>query len=174
MKKSIICIIFIIFATSVFGQKNVTDLRQSHAIVLEKFLSKNSDFDFLSQRAIDDNFLKDMNKWFGKTITPYYQVGDFNNDKIQDFAMILSRKGERKENEGIDTEEYKYDYPLGIVIFNGRKNKSFYLAFKREIEAPLYCFLNFTGKKSNLYFGVFESDADTITFTPIGKGYIAE
>ncbi len=29
-------------------------------------------------------------------------------------------------------------------------------------------------KRKRLYFGVFESDADTFTMTPVGKGYIIE
>ncbi len=61
------------------------------------------------------------------------------------------------------------------MIFNGNKNETFTKAFVEDIEAPLVCFLNVEGtKKKTIYFGVFESDADTRIFTPVGKGYIIE
>jgi hypothetical protein len=89
-----------IFILSVlcFGQKSVADLKPSHATALEQFLSKNKEYQFLSSKVIDAEYMKFIRKSFGKTFEPYYQVGDFNHDKIVDFAIILSRKGERKEN----------------------------------------------------------------------------
>jgi hypothetical protein len=158
-----------------FGQKRVADLSPTHAAALEAFLSTNKNYQFLSEKVQDAEYLKEMSKYFGKTIKPYYQVADFNHDKIIDFAMILSRKGEPKENEGITSEPHKYDYPLAVIIFNGNKNGTFRKAFIEDIEAPLACFLNVEGtKKKQIYFGVFESDADTRIFTPAGKGYIIE
>ncbi len=157
-----------------FGQKAVADLKPSHVIALEQFLSKNKKYQFLSSKVIDAEYMKFIRESFGKTFEPYYQVADFNRDKIADFAIILSRKGERKEN-GATSEEHKHDYPLAVVIFNGNKNGTFRKAFVEDIEAPLVCFLNVEGtKKRTFYFGVFESDADTRIFTPAGKGYIIE
>ena len=157
-----------------FGQKTVADLKPSHATALEQFLSKNKEYQFLSSKVIDAEYMKFIRESFGKTFAPYYRVADFNLDKIADFAVILSRKGERKEN-GATSEEHKYDYPLAVVIFNGNKNGTFTKAFVEDIEAPLVCFLNVEGtKKKTIYFGVFESDADTRIFTPVGKGYIVE
>jgi len=165
-----------IFILSVlcFGQKAVADLKPSHATALEQFLSKNKEYQFLSSKVIDAEYMKFIRESFGKIFEPYYQVADFNRDKIADFAIILSRKGERKES-GATSEEHKYDYPLAVVIFNGNKNGTFRKAFVEDIEAPLVCFLNIEGtKKKTIYFGVFESDADTRIFTPVGKGYIIE
>ena len=125
----------------------------------------------MSETVLDSEYLKYMRK-FLKNLKPYYIVGDFNRDKVFDFAMILSRKGVPSDNgEGID-EAHRFDYPLSIIIFNGDKKGKFHQAFIEDIESPTACFLNV--EKKELYFGVFESDADTRIFTPVGKGYIVE
>ena len=174
MKLILSSLCIFIFSVIGFSQKAVADLKPSHAAALEQFLSKNKEYQFLSSKVIDAEYMKFIRESFGKTFEPYYQVADFNRDKIVDFAIILSRKGERKEN-GATSEEHKYDYPLAVVIFNGNKNGTFRKAFLEDIEAPLVCFLNVEGtKKKTIYFGVFETDADTRIFTPAGKGYIIE
>lgn len=170
-------ILLLAFSFSCLAQKRVAELKPKHAAALEQFLSANKSINFMSEKMIDEiepNYLKEMSKEFGKKIVPYYQFGDFNNDRIEDFAMILLRDGETKEN-GATSEGHAFDYPLLIVIFNGQKDGKFRLAFKQEINAPLFCFLNKTGdKREPLYFAVFESDADTMSFAPAGKGYIAQ
>ena len=165
--------IFILSALC-FGQKAIAELKPSHAIALKQFLSKNKEYQFLSSKVIDAEYMKFIRESRGKTFEPYYQVADFNRDKIADFAVILSRKGKRKES-GATSEEHKYDYPLAVVIFNGRKNGTYRKAFVEDIEAPLVCFLNVQGtKKKTVCFGVFETDAHTRIFTPVGKGYIGK
>ena len=173
----VICsIAVILFLMSVsLGQKRVADLDTKHAAAHEVFLSSNKDYGFLSENVLDSEYLKDMRKFF-KGIKPYYFVGDCNGDRIDDFALILSRKGNRKDNgEGL-SESHRYDYPLAVIIFNGDKKGKFRKAFIEDVEAPLACFLNIevVKKKRELYFGVFESDADTRIFSPAGKGYIIE
>lgn len=168
-------ILILIFSFSVFGQKSVTDLKPSHAVALEQFLSKNKKYQFLSEKAIDAEYLAQMREWFGKTLKPYYAVGDFNHDKITDFALILSREGTPRKNEDVYSEDLQYDYPLAVVIFNGSKAGTFRQAFIEDIDAPLVCLLSVEGnRKKVLSFGVAESDADTKFFTPVGKGYIIE
>lgn len=175
MKFYISILITLVLAFPAFAQKTVKDLKPAHAIALENFLSKNKTYSFLSEKSLDAEYLAEVRKWFGKTLNPYYHVGDFNHDKITDFALILSRKGEPKEDKGVTSEPHKYVYPLAIIIFNGIKNGIFRQAFLEDVEVPLACFLNTDGdKKKELYFGVFESDADTMLFTPVGKGYIIE
>lgn len=164
----------LLFSFSAFGQKSVADLKPAHAAALEEFLSENKQYEFLSSKVIDADYLSYMRETFGKNFEPYYQVGDFNHDKFTDFAIIVSRKGERKES-GATSEEHKYDYPLAVVIFNGDKNGKFKKVFHEDLEAPLVSFLNVEGsKKRTLYFGVFETDAHTRMFTSAGKGYIVE
>ncbi len=174
MKLILSSLCIFILSAFCFGQRAVANLKPSHAIALEQFLSKNKEYQFLSSKVIDSEYMKFIRESFGKTFEPYYQVADFNHDKIADFAIILSRKGERKETDAT-SEEHKYDYPLAVVIFNGNKNGTFTKAFIEDVEAPLICFLNVEGtKKKTIYFGFFESDADTRIFTPVGTGYIIE
>jgi hypothetical protein len=167
---------FCVFILSVlcFGQRAVTDLKSLHATALEQFLSENKQYQFLSSKVIDAEYMNFIRETFGKTFEPYYQTADFNRDKIADFAVILSRKGKRKASSATSAE-HKYDYPLAVVIFNGNKNGTFRKAFVENIEAPHDCFLNVdgTGKKT-VYFGVFESDADTRIFMSAGKGYVVK
>lgn len=160
-----------VFIFSASGQKSIADLQPKHAAALEQFLSSHKDYGFMSEKVLDLQYLNDMRQHF-KGLKPYYNVGDFNKDKITDFAMILSRKGERKFLGENMSPEHEYDYPLAIIIFNGNKKGRFSKAFIEDIEAPTACFLNVEDKE--LYFGIFESDADTRIFTPVGKGYIIE
>jgi hypothetical protein len=172
--KKLLPLLILIFAFSAFGQKSVAELKPKHAIALEHFLSKNKDFGFVSEKALDAEYLKEMRKYF-KDLKPYYNAADYNRDGVIDFAMILSKKGEiEDQGEGFG-ETHRYNHPMAIVIFNGIKNGGFRKAFIEEVKVPLACFLNLSDKKKpRLYFGVFESDADTFTMTPVGKGYIIE
>ena len=170
MKYSMLLVLILV--CSAFGQKTVADLQKSHAVALEEFLSANKTYGFMSENFINkdfgDDYLPDMRKWFKKPLKPYYIVGDFNKDKITDFALILSRKVPPKKSED---GEY-FIYSLTVVIFNGNKKGGFAKAFSEDVEVPLNCFLNVENRQ--LYFGVFETDADTMIFTPVGKGYIIE
>ena len=102
--------------------------------------------------------------------------GDLNGDGVSDFAVILSRRGARKDNGQGVAETHRYVYPLAVVIFNGTKKGTYNKALVEDIEAPYVCFLNthtVKGKKK-LYFAVFETDADTRIFSPAGKAYKIE
>lgn len=163
-------------ATLCFSQKTVADLKPIHAVALEQFLSKNKNYQFLSERAFDEEYLKDLRKDFGKSINPYYCVSDFNFDGVLDFALILSRKGEATIAEGTEITPYDHNYPLAVIIFNGNKKGGFTKAFVEDIEAPLVCLIKTdgVGKEKQVFFAVYATDADTRIFTPIGKGYIIE
>jgi len=176
MKINIIIFFLLVFSFCAFGQKSVSELKPAHAIALEGFLSKNKNYQFLSENAIDDEKLKEMREYFEKkSFKPYYLVADLNRDKIEDFALILQRKGTRIVNNLDNGEGYQYDYPLAVIIFNGGKKGTFTKAFIEDIESPLLCFLNVgDGKKKDFYFSIYGSDADTRIFTPVGKGYIIE
>lgn len=155
-------LIILLFMVTAYSQSSVESLDPKHAAALAQFISKNKDYKFLSEKVNDTDDLKYMRETFGKNFTPYYRTGDFNKDKIKDFALILSRHGESKDDG---------DHSLAVVIFNGQRNGTFKQVFIEKVEVPLTCFLNFDEK---LYFGVFESDADTMIFTSAGKGYIVE
>ena len=76
----------------VAAQKSVSELPPAHASALQEFLTKHPELQFLSEREMDKETLKDMRKNFGARLTPYYRTGDFNRDGIQDFAMILAKE----------------------------------------------------------------------------------
>lgn len=126
----------------------------------------------MSENALENEYLKEVYKWFKKPIKPYYAVADFNRDKVLDFAVILSRKGESKDLGKAFSIEHRFEHKLAVVIFNGDKKGGFTKAFIEDVKAPSACFINFEDKQ--LYFGVFESDANTMIFKPVGKGYIVK
>jgi hypothetical protein len=178
MKKLISIIFIFVFSFAVFGQKTVADLKPSHAIALERFLSKTKDYFFLSENMTDDKDIKYSRKWLlGKNRKPYYITGDFNRDGVMDFALILSDISTSTKGGPVrEEEEEKYrEYPLAVVIFNGIKGGGFRQSFIQKVEATYGCYLSLDeDKKKRLYFAVFETDNQTMTFTPVGKGYITE
>lgn len=86
-------LISMLLAVSVLGQKSVDDLRPKHAAELQKYLVTHEGEGFLQEHAIDDETLDEMREYFRKNFMPYYLTGDFNRDKFQDFAVLLTRAG---------------------------------------------------------------------------------
>ncbi len=174
----LLLIAFFVFALSAlcFGQKTVAELKPAHAVALEQFLSENKNYQFLSEKSFEGEYLKDLRKDFGASIKPYYCISDFNFDGISDFALVLSRKGKATPAEGTEGTPYDHNYPLAVIIFNGNKKGRFTKAFIEDVEAPLVCLIKTdgAGKKKQFFFAVYASDADTRIFTPVGKGYIVE
>ena len=162
-------------AFGVRAQVRVTDLQASHAAALKQFLRTNGEYSFLSERALDQTYLKEMRQYF-KNLKPYYNTGDFNRDGFGDFALILNRKGKRKDNGQGMAETHRYDQPLAIVIFNGNRRGKFIKALIETVDAPYACFINtnVVNKKRKLYFGIFQSDADIRIFTPVRNSYKVE
>lgn len=162
--KKLLSLFILLFASSTFGQKTVSELRPDHAAALQSYLSKNRNYQFISETALHAQDLKFMRGFLGAKAKPYYYVGDFNQDGLKDFALILGVR------QRLTTTKSKL--PLHVVIFNGLKNKKFEVAHRENVQAPPTCFLNFQDGK--LYFAVSESDTDTMIFAPAGKGYIVE
>ncbi len=170
----IILVIFLVigFSISSFGQKKLDDLKPPHKSALNGFLSKNLDYKFLSEAKIAADYLKTMRGDFGKSFAPYYRVGDFNNDKVIDFAMILAKKGTPIDQGKEMSEEHRYRQKLAIIIFNGQKAGGFRKAFIRDIDAPYVCFLNQTQEKNKkLYFGIYETD-ESYLLVQNARGYV--
>jgi hypothetical protein len=132
MKMILSCLFVFIFSVFCHGQRTIADLKPQHANVLKEFLTKNKQYKFLSSSVINPKYMKFIRESFGETFKPYYQVADFNNDKIPDFAVILSRNGKRKDS-GATSEEHRYDYPLAIVIFKKQRRRRFILEFLRPM-----------------------------------------
>ncbi len=173
MKKSLIFLSILFLQIQVFPQKTVKNLLPSHAEALIKFRSTHPDHNFLSELSMDSERLADMKK--NKILNPYYLVGDFNQDKIQDFALILGRKGRPKFDNPEEAEARAEDQNLSVVVFNGIGRNKYKAALVEKVEAPLFCFLGLsTGKKPRLYFALWGSDSDSFVLTPVGKSYIPE
>lgn len=170
----VISLIFVL-AAAVMGQSSLADLAPGHAGAVKKFLAINGQYSFMPEEVIDADYLQDMRRSL-KVQKPYYAVGDLNRDGINDFAVILRRKGKPIDNGEPLAATHRYDHPLGIVIFNGLGRGGFKKAFIEDVNVPFVCFLKIDISKGRrqLYFGVFETDADTVIFTPTGQGYAAK
>ena len=175
MKRVAVSILFLFsFPNIVTAQKSVSELAPSHASALQEFLTRHPDLDFMSEKAIDQDYLKSMRQFLGARLMPYYHKGDFNGDGRQDFALILAREGPLEDQGTGIAGTHRYRYPITIVVFNGVKGGRYRAAFVKNYSAPLVCFLNTTGgRKKRLYFGVFETD-EAFGMMPVGRGYIVE
>lgn len=164
-----------LIAEAGYGQRTVAALQPAHASALEEFLSKNKTHRFRPEHFLDKDYLRDMRKYFRKGFMPYYCYGDFNNDKIDDFAIILSRDGEPKSS-GDEINEHNPDFPLTVLVFNGQKKGGFKVAFTEDLYGPNAAFINYEIEKGKkiLYYGIFETDSDTFIMRPAGKGYIID
>ena len=167
-----LCLLFL--APDVNAQKAVSELPPAHASALQEFLTKHDGLEFLPESASGPDILRDMRKSFGSRFKPFYRTGDFNNDGMPDFAMILAKEGGPTGDQGPDiAESHRYLYDLTIVIFNGGRG-TYKPVFVKTTKGPLVCFLNMTyERRKRLTFGVYETDEGFI-MTPAGKGYIIE
>lgn len=168
--KKLIPVFILISAIAAQGQKSVSNLAPTHATALERYMSANKGLIFRQEINLSDQYLKDVHKWMGKRFMPNYAVGDFNHDRIADFAVLLYRDGEPIVNEGIKSEEHSKDYPLRLVVFNGT-GKGFRVAYTQDLSGPPAAFISFEKK---LHYGIFETDSDDFFLAPAGRGYIME
>ena len=164
-------LVVVCLAITVSGQKSVSQLAANHAAELEKYLSANKTLTFRQEHNLSDEYLKSVNEWFGKGFKPNYAVGDFNRDKIGDFAVLLYREGKSEPSSASgENNEHTPDYPLRLVVFNGTK-RGFRVAYTTDLMGPHAAFIRFDKK---LYYGIFETDSDTFILAPAGLGYIME
>lgn len=160
-------------STGGLAQKSVSDLQAAQSNALQEYLKNNPELKFLSEKSYDQEYLKWMREDFGQSFTPFYRQGDFNNDRVPDFAVILEKNIPPKRETGL-AETHQLQYTVVVVIFNGAKDGTYKSVFSKTVETPLVCFINISGdKKKWLYFGVYETD-DGFMMTPTGNGYKAE
>lgn len=175
--KNFLTVSFILFSSlvSVYGQASVRDLSPAHAEAVETYLSTNKQNTFRGQGTVDADYLKYMRESLGKTFTPNYVVADLNGDRIKDFALLLNRSGKPTNlpaNANASREHFP-DHPLTLLVFNGMKGGKFRVAFTQNLDGPKAAFINLTtGRRKRLYYGVFETDSDTFTLVPVGRGYV--
>ena len=155
------------------AQKFVSQLLPAHASALQQFLSKHPALEFLSESDYDREALKDMRKRFGARFMPYYRVGDFNHDGREDFALVLAKHTPPKKDPDL-ADTHRFQYEVTVVVFNGLSGGGYKAVFVKNTTAPLVCFLAMSqGKKSKLYFAIYETDAGFV-IRPKGQGYITE
>lgn len=166
-------IMLMFFSIGGWAQKSVSELPAAHSAALKAYLKKHPDLRFLSEKSYDQEYLKTMREDFGARFTPFYRRGDFNDDGVQDFAVILKKNVPPKKEPGL-AESHRLQYTLAVVVFNGARRGTYKSVFSQSAVAPLVCFLNTTGaRKKRLYFGVYETD-DGFTLTPTKNGYKAK
>jgi hypothetical protein len=146
----------------------LAEMHPDHARTLRRYLGGNKANKFRTVSAPDSKYLAVMRQSFGPKFTPSYAVGDFDGDKIEDFAVLLDRTGGA-------VVEGDPGFPLTIVIFEGQGNGRYRDMFREDLMGPTAAFIRYEkGRKARLYYAVFESDADTFTIRHTSKGYVAE
>ena len=96
----------------------------------------------------------------GKSYHPYYALGDFNQDGIQDFAIVFVKKADRA------SDRFK------IVIFEGLASKSFTAKWNSE-DMNMGSMGIFYTDDHGLYYGGFQAE-DCIRLKPFRGGYAEE
>src|SRR5688500_17959228 len=89
-KTALIVFSILLFPLGSQAQQSIANLNPAHAAALEKFIRQRPHLEFPSEKQINQKTLKDMRKNFDARLTPFYRVGDFNADGLQDFALVLA------------------------------------------------------------------------------------
>jgi len=108
----------------------------------------------------DKEGLQEARGNIGKSYHPYYGVGDFNKDGIEDFAIVFVKKASRA------SDRFK------IVIFEGTASESFTAKWNSE-DMNMGCMGIFYTEDHGLYYGAFQAE-DCIKLKPFRGGYIEE
>lgn len=163
-------IIVILGSISLSAQVSVEELPTEHPAAVADYLLANKDVRFRPQHRFSPDYLKFITEELGKGFKMSYAVGDFNGDKVEDFAMLLLRDGE-PEATGATSEEHSMELPLRLVVFNGEPGGKFRVAFTYDLMGPHAAHIRFADTRLN--YGVFETD-DTFYLVPEGKSYRPE
>lgn len=137
---------------------NFSHVRRQHRAVLKKWLAHRP---WLRPATEDDcedkGNLALMRQRLGRTVHPYYSIGDFNRDGRNDFAVLLVVKGKDE---------------VALAVFNApfRNPKPAYFERGFEKMGNMYVAYDYTVKR-RLYLGVFESDYYCMTLIPKGRKY---
>lgn len=179
VRLSFVSFVILFLSSITIGQNSINDLADNHQEHLAKFLKANPTYSFRSQNNLADDYLKNVAEWFGKSLTPNYATGDFNGDKVEDFAVLLKRAGKPSykyspKKSGVD--EHSPDFPISLIIFNGRNAGQFIKTFEANLPGPNASFINVEKKneKDLLYYGVFETDSDSYVLKPLRSGYVMQ
>ena len=93
------------------AQSSIEELPKGHAIAVADYLAANKDVRFRQQHRFSADYQKFITEELGKGFRLSYAAGDFNGDKVEDFAILFLRDGE-PEASGATSEEHSTDFPL--------------------------------------------------------------
>jgi hypothetical protein len=145
------------------AQRSVTEYTSAQRAALQKFIEAHPEYQFIPETWFEaDTLAAARNEWgFGKRFRPYYQTGDFNGDRLPDFAVILLT--------GKDASDPKSG--MHVVIFNGIRSGGYRVAHVEREDFSPALFIQTAGKR--LWVGIMETDSSGC-FIPAGRGYIIE
>ena len=161
--KHLFALLLLAIPTAAMAQRSVSEYTPAQRAAIQSFIAKNPTYQFIPETWFEEEtLLAARNEWgFGKNFKPYYQAGDFNHDRIRDFAVVLlTGKNTNDPNSG-----------MHVVVFNGVRGNTYRVAHIEREEFNTALFINIGGKQ--LYVGVMETDS-TGCFVPAGRGYIVE
>lgn len=162
LNKFLILVILIFFVSfDVAAQtSNTGEINSTHAAVLQKWLVTKPALRLARDKDYAKNSLDFVRQSEGIGFVPYYLAKDFNGDRKEDFAVILtSKKGKRA---------------FAVAVFNapiGKQKMRQPAFFTTAVEADDVLYFNQSTKR--LLVGPYGSDAG-FALKPSGKTYKVE
>lgn len=131
------------------AQTSLDKLKPAHQTILKTWLATQKRWRLALEKDYNSARLKDFKN--AEKAMPYYSAHDFNGDKKEDFAVILTKSGK-----------------FAVAVFNAPFAAEKPAFYSTELEADDILYFN---KKSKLLLvGPYESDAGFM-LKPSGKTY---
>ena len=164
-----VLMLFVIISLSGFAQAqtSLSDLRPEHQHVVEQLLQERSYLRFVSERefGVGRSILQETRAWLKQpAMHPYYVRGDFNGDRLSDFAVIL------RDTRNLSRHMREDDMNHAVFVFNGQEKGRYLLAHESTETAFRQGFLY---TEHGLRFMVSETDRCNL-YVPAGRHYKVE
>jgi hypothetical protein len=144
--------------TSVYISAGIDDLRPEHKTALEISSDASPRSSFRSENVLPADHRREVATWFDGAVKINYAVGDFNKDRREDFAVLLSRELKPTSLSPTTADnEHNPNFPLILVVFNGDR-QGYKPVFQRQLAGLPAAFIRFD---KVLSYGVFKTDART-------------
>lgn len=89
--KAILLLLVLTVATA--AQVLIDDLKPEHKAALQNYLDASPRLSFRSENGLPADYRRELGTWFEGAFKINYAVGDFNKDRREDFAVLLSLEG---------------------------------------------------------------------------------